>query len=95
MQVSISYLHTREGRRADKRRYLYGTGCISSSEFRGLGKKIRIVMEGLLGRTAQDGHLDSHIAPELCVVVVDRFYMALFSALEQTHCARMGFYMSD
>ena len=51
--------------------------------------------EGLLGRTAQDGHLDSHTAPELCVVVVDRFYMALFSALEQTHCARMGFYMSD
>ena len=48
VQVSISYLHTREGRRADKRRYLYGTGCISSSEFRGLGKKICIVMEGLL-----------------------------------------------
>ena len=23
------------------------------------------------------------------VVVVDRFYIALFSALEQTHCARM------
>ena len=23
--------------------------------------------EGLLGRTAQDGHLDSHTAPELCV----------------------------
>ena len=23
------------------------------------------------------------------VVVVDRFYVALFSALEQTHCARM------
>ena len=22
--------------------------------------------EGLLGRTAQDGHLDSHTAPELC-----------------------------
>ena len=29
------------------------------------------------------------------VVVDDRFYVALFSALEQTHCARMGFYMSD
>ena len=24
--------------------------------------------EGWLGRTAQDGHLDSHTAPELCVV---------------------------
>ena len=25
----------------------------------------------------------------------DCFYIALFSALEQTHCARMWFYMSD
>ena len=25
--------------------------------------------EGSLGRTAQDGHLDSHTAPELCRVV--------------------------
>ena len=24
--------------------------------------------EGSLGRTAQDGHLDSHTAPELCCV---------------------------
>ena len=24
--------------------------------------------EGSLGRTAQDGHLDSHTAPELCIV---------------------------
>ena len=24
--------------------------------------------EGSLGRTAQDGHLDSHTAPELCTV---------------------------
>ena len=31
----------------------------------------------------------------VCVVVVDRFYIALFSALEQTHCARMLFYMSE
>ena len=29
------------------------------------------------------------------VVVVDRFYMALFSALEQAHCASMCFCMSD
>ena len=51
--------------------------------------------EGSLGRTAQDVHLDSHTAPELCKkrkekgTFVDRFYIALFSALEQTHCARM------
>ena len=40
--------------------------------------------------------------PPICVVVVvvivvvDRFYsyIALFSALEQTHCARMWFYVS-
>ena len=25
--------------------------------------------EGSLGRTAQDGHLDSHTAPELCVML--------------------------
>ena len=25
----------------------------------------------------------------LLLIVVDRFYLALFSALEQTHCARM------
>ena len=30
-----------------------------------------------------------------CVVVVDRFYIAAFSDLEHTHCARMRFYMSD
>ena len=28
-------------------------------------------------------------------LIDDRFYIALFSALEQTHCARMWFYMSD
>ena len=43
--------------------------------------------EGSLGRTAQDGHLDSHTAPELCDDDDDCFYIALFSALEQTHCA--------
>ena len=31
--------------------------------------------EGSLGRTAQDGHLDSHTAPELCLVgLQDVFY---------------------
>ena len=53
--------------------------------------------EGSLGRTAQDVHLDSHTAPGLCGsgVVADRSYIALFSDLEQTHGARMWFYMSD
>ena len=47
--------------------------------------------EGSLGRTAQDVHLDSHTAPELCAMflkIIDRSYIVLFSALEQTHCAR-------
>ena len=41
---------------------------------------------GLLGTGSQDGHLDFHTAPELCIVIiiVDRFYTALFSALGQT-----------
>ena len=34
-------------------------------------------------------------SPSLIIVVSGRFYIALFSALEQTHCARMWFYMSD
>ena len=39
---------------------------------------------GSLGRTAQDGHLDSHTAPELWKGSNDddRFYIALFSTLE-------------
>ena len=44
----------------------------------------------LLGTGAQDVHLHFHTAPGLWLVVVDdRFYIALFSALEQTHCTRM------
>ena len=35
--------------------------------------------EGSLGRTAQDGHLDSHTAPELCcdedVILVEFIYL--------------------
>ena len=45
--------------------------------------------EGSLGRTAQDVHLDSHTASELCLSHDDDddhdcFYMALFSALEHS-----------
>ena len=31
----------------------------------------------------------------IIIIIIDRFYIALFSALEQTHCARMLFYMSE
>ena len=51
---------------------------------------------GLLRTGAQDGHLDFHTAPELCLfVVVNRLYIALFSALEQIHCASfLSFFLS-
>ena len=29
------------------------------------------------------------------IIIIDRFYIALFSAPEQTHCARMWFYMRE
>ena len=53
--------------------------------------------EGSLGRTAQDGHLDSHTAPELwgSFNFDDRLYSAILRSLKQTHCARMWLYMSD
>ena len=31
----------------------------------------------------------------ITIIIIDRFYIALFSALEQTHCARKWFYMSE
>ena len=31
----------------------------------------------------------------IIIIIIDRFYTALFPALEQTHCARMWFYMSE
>ena len=33
--------------------------------------------------------------PNIIIIIIDRFYIALFSAVEQTHCARMWFYMSE
>ena len=32
---------------------------------------------------------------EQIIIIIDRFYIALFSALEQTHCARTRFYTSE
>ena len=34
--------------------------------------------EGSLGRTAQDGHLDSHTAPELCHMHAHNLFFLLF-----------------
>ena len=31
----------------------------------------------------------------IIIIIINRFYIALFSALEQTHCARVWFYMSE
>ena len=31
----------------------------------------------------------------IIIIIIDHFYIALFSALEQTHCARVWFYMSE
>ena len=31
----------------------------------------------------------------IIIIIIDRFYIALFSALERTHCARMLLYISD
>ena len=36
------------------------------------------------------------VKERICNIIInDRFYIALFSAREQTHCARMWFYMSE
>ena len=38
----------------------------------------------------------THFSTVSCrYVIINHFYIALFSALEQTHCARMWFYMSE
>ena len=41
--------------------------------------------EGSLGRPAQDGHLDSHTAPELWMWTVRSFSLSLVSALHSNH----------
>ena len=37
--------------------------------------------EGSLGRTAQDGHLDSHTAPELCEIISSLLQIPFMFAL--------------
>ena len=36
-------------------------------------------------------HMAASCTYHLPTIIIDRFYIALFSALEQTHCARMCF----
>ena len=31
----------------------------------------------------------------IIIIIIDRFYIALFSTLEQTHCTHMWLYMSE
>ena len=37
----------------------------------------------------QDDFEDDRLYIGNLIIIIDRFYIALFSALEQTHCARM------
>ena len=40
----------------------------------------------------------NHPSPDvhtIIIIIIDRFYIALFSAIEQIHCACMWFYMSE
>ena len=34
-------------------------------------------------------HVDMLCADESTIIIIDRFYIALFSVFEQTHCTRM------
>ena len=43
----------------------------------------------------QNETIKRDIIVSVIIIIIDRFYIALFSALEQTHCARMWFYMSE
>ena len=51
--------------------------------------------QGSLGRTAQDGHLDSHTAPELCILCVymRTFWRGLdaFTSTDSVHSFVLGF----
>ena len=49
--------------------------------------------EGSLGRTAQDGHLDSHTAPELCVWRWGEraiIYLSLHCHHQNDFCIKVG-----
>ena len=39
--------------------------------------------------------IESYCYKYAFIIIIDRFYIALFSALEQIHCARVWFYMSE
>ena len=50
--------------------------------------------EGSLGRTAQDGHLDSHTAPELCFLMhltPKNIMLAISVQIADVHSVRVGF----
>ena len=68
--------HTREGASIITRRWLQNRSkCINRYSLPSF------YIHLLLGTGAQDGHLDFHTAPDLCVcVVVDRFYIAFTSS---------------
>ena len=46
--------------------------------------------EGSLGRTAQDVHLDSHTAPELCKLLGSRRRIHDYWAIQRSWCARVN-----
>ena len=39
--------------------------------------------------------VNTNVPDIIIIIIIDRFYIALFSALEQAHCARLWFYMSE
>ena len=40
-------------------------------------------------------HVGKILIKPFIIIIIDRFYIALFSALKQTHCTRMWFYISE
>ena len=48
--------------------------------------------EGSLGQTAQDGHLDSHTAPELCSFVVVVVFFVLL-VLQVRHLSFFSYFL--
>ena len=46
-----------------------------------------------LGQT--EAHILKYIYKIIIIIIIDHFFIALFSTLEQTHRARMWFYISE